>query len=83
MRRTVLALAIALCLAGCPREPDAPDPLGGTPCATNADCNEGRDCGAIRLCVDAREGESGFCEDGASLVRPCPGEGVPVEPPRP
>lgn len=83
MRRTVLALLVSLAVPGCPREPDAPDPLSGTPCTTLDDCNPGRECGALKLCVDAREGESGFCEEGASLILPCEGEGEPVRPPRP
>jgi hypothetical protein len=83
MRHVVVALLLCVALPGCPREPDAPDPLSGTPCNTLDDCNEGRTCGALTLCVDAREGESGYCELGASLVRPCPGEGDPVRPPGP
>jgi hypothetical protein len=71
-----LALFAASMVLGCPRQPDAPDPLTGTRCEDLADCNAGRSCGALTLCVD------GFCEEGASLVRPCPG-GEPVAPPDP
>ncbi len=75
---SVLALAFGLTLvAGCPREPDAPEPLSGTPCEQLTNCNPGRACGALKLCVD------GFCEEGESLLRPCPEEGDPVRPPEP
>jgi len=72
----VLALSAGLALVcGCPRQPDAPDPLSGTPCTQLSDCNPGRTCGALQLCVD------GFCEEGTSLLQPCRGEGEPVPPP--
>lgn len=73
----VLGGSFALAAAGCPREPEAPKPLMGTPCEQLTDCNPGRECGALRLCVD------GYCEAGASLLRPCRDEGVPVRPPEP
>ncbi|HEY8429038.1 MAG TPA: hypothetical protein VIL20_11715 [Sandaracinaceae bacterium] len=64
-------------LAGCPRQPEAPEPLDGTPCEQLIECNPGRSCGALKLCVD------GYCEEGFSLLRPCPEEGEPVRPPEP
>lgn len=70
----VLSAGVAL-VSGCPRQPDAPDPLSGTPCAQLSECNPGRACGALRLCVD------GYCEAEASLLRPCRDEGQPVPPP--
>lgn len=68
---------IAAGVAGCPRTPEAPEPLSGTPCDQLTVCNPGRSCGALKLCVD------GFCEEGASLFRPCRDEGEPVRPPEP
>lgn len=70
-------LLLVLALTGCPRTPNAPDPIMGTPCEDNADCNPGENCGALTLCVD------GLCEVGNTLVVPCPGEGAPVRPPDP
>lgn len=70
-------VAVALSAVGCPRSPDAPDPGMGTPCEQLDDCNPGMTCGALRLCV------AGFCEEGASLIRPCPGEGEPIVDPGP
>lgn len=72
-----LGIGIALGVSGCPREPDAPEPLMGTPCMQLTDCNPGRACGALKLCVD------GFCEQDASLLRPCRDEGQPVPAPDP
>ncbi|MBX3271867.1 MAG: hypothetical protein KF729_16485 [Sandaracinaceae bacterium] len=77
MRRSIplaLAALAALTLSGCPRTPEAPGPGTGTPCEQLDDCNPGATCGALRLCV------SGFCEAGRSLIRPCPGEGAPIDP---
>jgi len=65
-------LALALFMSGCPRTPNAPDPGMGTPCEQLIDCNPTATCGALRLCV------AGFCEEGNSLIRPCPDEGEPV-----
>ena len=70
-------VALSLLASGCPRTPDAPEPGMGTPCMQLDDCNEGRSCGALTLCV------AGFCEEGASLIRPCPGEGAPIVDPGP
>ena len=79
MRRAplVLAFVLALVASGCPRTPDAPEPGMGTPCEQISDCNPGATCGALSLCV------AGFCEEGASLIRPCPGEGEPIVDPGP
>lgn len=80
MRRAALVLFFlcALAASGCPRTPDAPDPGGGMPCDQLDDCNPGGvTCGALTLCV------AGFCEEGASLIRPCPGEGEPIVDPGP
>jgi hypothetical protein len=84
MKHTLSSVALvlgfglsALFLGGCPRTPDAPEPLTGTPCEQLSDCNEGVSCGAMRLCVD------GYCEAGASLMRPCREGGDPVVPPEP
>lgn len=60
-------------LTGCPRQPEAPDPGMGRACEALEDCNTAS-CGALQLCVD------GFCEEGSSLIRPCPGVGAPVPP---
>ena len=74
----LLAVLLGLTLLGCPRTPDAPEPLDGTPCEQNLQCNAGATCGRLRLCVD------GFCEEGeGSLIRPCEGVGTPVRPPEP
>ena len=73
--RLLSVLVLAVSLAGCPREPEAPEPGMGTPCEQLSDCNPDESCGALTLCVD------GFCEQGATLVRPCPGAGEPVRPP--
>lgn len=75
--RFIAIAGIALGLAGCPREPDAPTPLTGTPCEQLSDCNPSASCGALKLCVD------GYCEEGTSLLRPCRDEGDPVPPPGP
>jgi hypothetical protein len=72
---SLFALVVAVGLAGCPREPNAPDPGMGTPCESLEDCNDGVTCGELKLCVD------GFCEEGRSLIRACPGAGDPVVPP--
>lgn len=72
--RFALIASFGLLMLGCPRQPDAPPPGMGTPCGTTPECNSGRDCGLLRVCVE------GFCEEEASLVRPCPGEGEPVGP---
>jgi len=68
---------LALAMSGCPRTPDAPEPGMGMPCEQLDDCNAGVSCGALRLCV------AGFCEEGNSLIRPCPEVGDPVLPPDP
>ena len=73
----VAAAFVAFAISGCPRTPDAPDPGGGMPCEQLDDCNPGRTCGALTLCV------AGFCEEGASLIRPCPDDGEPVVRPDP
>lgn len=78
LRRLALVLALAtgcLALAGCPREPDAPEPGMGEPCEQLADCNPDGSCGVLTLCVD------GFCAEEPTLVRPCPDEGEPIRPP--
>lgn len=72
-----LVATLGVALTACPRPPDAPEPLMGTPCEQLTDCNPGRECGALKLCVD------GFCEADASLLRPCRDEGQPVRPPSP
>ena len=69
------SLLVILFATGCPRQPDAPEPGMGTACEQLSDCNPTETCGALKLCVD------GFCEAGRSLIRPCPGSGVPVRPP--
>lgn len=71
----LLLPVLGLFLAGCPRGPEPPDPGMGTPCEQLSDCNPDRSCGALTLCVDD------YCEQGASLIRPCEGEGEPVRPP--
>ncbi len=77
-------LLAALALSGCPRTPEAPEPLSGTHCEQLADCNPGRSCGALKLCSCTTEPcVDGFCEEGFSLLRPCRDEGVPVRPPEP
>ncbi len=68
---------LALGLSGCPRQPNVPTPLSGTPCTQLSDCNGGTTCGALKLCVD------GYCESGTSLLRPCRSAGRPVVPPGP
>lgn len=72
----LLALGATL-LTGCPRELQPPPPGDATPCTTNEDCNGGRECGLLSLCV------GGFCEATPSLAVPCPGDGrpLPVAPP--
>lgn len=65
---------LGLLMIGCPRQPDAPPPGMGTPCDSTEECNAGATCGLLRICVE------GYCEDEASLVRPCPGEGEPIGP---
>ncbi|MCZ7678943.1 MAG: hypothetical protein M5U28_09395 [Sandaracinaceae bacterium] len=72
---SLAVIALGALLGGCPRTPDAPEPLSGTPCMQLIDCNPGRSCGALTLCVD------GYCEEGTSLLRPCRDEGEPVPPP--
>ncbi len=66
----MLAVVIVVC-AGCPRQPQDPEPGDGTPCESLADCNMGATCGEAPLfaCVD------GLCEEVASLVRPCASTG--------
>jgi hypothetical protein len=70
VKRTELALvaltALALLVAGCPRDVAEPSPSGGEPCNTIADCNMD-DAGAraaMRACVDGR------CERDASIAVP-------------
>ena len=72
--RYVVLGTLGLLLLGCPRQPDAPEPGSGVPCAQLEDCNPDGSCGLLTLCVD------GFCADAPSLVRPCEGEGVPIGP---
>jgi hypothetical protein len=83
MRRSILLAVALFALPGCPRETDAPEPLMGTPCTQLDDCNGDRGCGALKLCVNGPDDTDGFCEEGASLIIPCPGEGEPVRPPGP
>lgn len=77
MRARTLALLVlialgATCLGGCPRELQPPPPGDALSCESDADCNGGRECGLLSLCV------GGFCEASPSLARPCPGDGLPV-----
>ena len=67
----VVALCV-LCLAACPREIQPPPPGDAIPCEDLSDCNAGRTCGVLVVCV------GGFCGEEASHVVPCPGEGTPV-----
>jgi hypothetical protein len=75
-RTTALLCALlgASFLGGCPRELQPPPPGEAAPCAVDEDCNAGRSCGLLAICV------GGFCEAEPSLVIACPGEGVPVRP---
>ncbi len=72
--RIALPALLGLTLLGCPRQPDAPEPGDGVPCAQLEDCNPTQTCGLLTLCVD------GFCEESPSLMRPCPDRGVPLDP---
>ncbi len=63
--RLTLALGLMLGLAGCPRELQAPPPGDGLACERIEDCNAGRTCGELRICV------GGFCEDTPSHVVVC------------
>ena len=74
VRRLVAATVLALSLAGCPREAQPPPPGDARPCEAHADCNAGRTCGLLALCV------GGFCEEETSVAVPCPEEGTPVPP---
>lgn len=79
-----LGVSVAVSVAGCPRAPEAPEPLSGTPCEQLTDCNPGRSCGALKLCSCTTEPcVDGFCEEGFSLLRPCREDGQPVRPPDP
>ncbi len=69
----VLVLA-GVALSGCPRELQPPPPGEAAPCDGDLDCNGGRTCGALALCI------GGFCESAPSVGVPCPEEGVPVVP---
>ncbi|MDQ3033655.1 MAG: hypothetical protein M3Y87_14650 [Myxococcota bacterium] len=65
----------ALCLAGCPRELQPPPPGMASICDDHPDCNGGRTCGPLALCV------GGYCEQEPSIAVPCPEEGVPIPAP--
>jgi hypothetical protein len=67
-----IALVAGALLSGCPREPQPPPPGEATPCGDHADCNGGRTCGELALCV------GGFCEEEGSVAVPCPSAGTPV-----
>lgn len=62
----------ALALAGCPRTDPPPDHMAGMPCTTNEECNPGRTCGDLTLCV------GGYCEASHTLVVACPGQGMRI-----
>jgi hypothetical protein len=65
--RIVGAMGLLFPLAGCPREVQPPPPGEARPCDSHADCNGGRTCGVLSLCV------GGFCEAGeGTLAVPCP-----------
>lgn len=67
-RRAVRAISAglaALALAGCPQGFSDPKRTPAPSCESVADCNEGRVCGDLKLCVD------GACESEASFVRVC------------
>ncbi|MCC7536648.1 MAG: hypothetical protein IT379_10565 [Deltaproteobacteria bacterium] len=68
MRRLLELFVLAVVLLagpGCPDDVTAPVPDGGQPCATRADCNDGRTCGELRECVAMR------CTASATVVVPC------------
>lgn len=85
LRRTrallVSSALASLALAGCPRELQPPPPGDAATCMVLADCNEGRTCGALSLCVGDGAGATGYCEREPSLAVPCPEDGVPVPAP--
>lgn len=68
----VLAIVLSAMLSGCPREPQPPPPGVARPCEVHADCNGGRTCGQLSLCV------GGYCEEEGSVAIACPGAGTPV-----
>ncbi|WP_157069437.1 hypothetical protein [Sandaracinus amylolyticus] len=70
-------LLAATLLAGCPRELQPPPPGDAAACETLEDCNAGRSCGELALCV------GGFCEESTTFAIPCPGDGVPIVIPEP
>lgn len=72
VRRLLAAAVLAVSLAGCPREVQPPPPGAARVCEDHPDCNEGRTCGLLALCV------GGFCEEEGTLAVPCPEDGTPV-----
>jgi hypothetical protein len=69
--RLVLVLAsLALLVSGCPRTDPPADRMGGMPCTTNDDCNPGRTCGELALCI------TGLCESGHTWIVACPHQGM-------
>ena len=69
----LLPLSLVLLASGCPRQLQAPEPIGGTTCVTEGDCNDGRTCGMLYECIASR------CAATAHHAVPCPGEGEPAE----
>ena len=67
--RWLLAPLAALLVAGCPQGFTDPSPTQAGACESVDDCNDGRVCGELRLCVD------GACEAEPSLVRVCDDDG--------
>lgn len=60
------ALGLALPLSGCPRDiQPPPPPAEARPCVTHADCNDGRTCGELALCV------GGLCEERRTFAIAC------------
>lgn len=67
-----LTVLLGLMCGGCPEDLDVP-PAQGEPCDADVDCNMGRACGPVAICV------RGYCSSEGARVLPCPDAGIRIE----
>lgn len=72
VRTFAMTFALGLLCGGCPEDLAVP-PARGEPCDGDVDCNMGRACGSVAICV------RGYCSSEGARVLPCPDAGIPIE----